>query len=76
MADTIITIPVDAETARAYESASPELQHKIQLLVRLRVRDLLVEPQRPLREIMDEIGREAEAQGMTPEILAELLRDE
>lgn len=72
----VIALPVDAETARAYEAASPEVQQKVQLLLRLRLRDLIVEPQHPLREIMDEIGTEAAARGLTPERLEELLRDD
>lgn len=76
MSDTVIAIPVDAATAQAYHMASPQMRQKVQLLLQLRLRDFLVEPQRPLRDIMDEIGREAEAHGMTPEILEELLRDE
>jgi hypothetical protein len=31
---------------------------------------------RPLEQIMDEIGREAAARGMTPEILDSILKDE
>lgn len=76
MDTTIIAVPVDPATAEAYNAASPELQQKVQLLLRLRLRDLIVEPQRPLQEIMDEIGNEAEARGLTPEVLEELLRDE
>jgi hypothetical protein len=33
-------------------------------------------PSRPLREVMDEIGANAEKRGLTPEILNSLLRDE
>jgi len=76
MADTTISIPVDAATARIYLAASPIEQQKMQMLLRLRLRELADMPRQPLREVMDEIGAKAEAQGLTPEILAGLLRGE
>jgi hypothetical protein len=76
MTDTVITIPVDADTARVYREASAEDQKKIQILLRLRLRELAELPGSSLREIMDSIGAKAEARGLTPEILETLLRDE
>jgi len=75
MLEAAITIPVDAETARAYQSASPDEQKKIQLLLRLRLRELAALPTESLVEIMDDIGAKAEARGLTPEILETLLHD-
>lgn len=75
-ADTTISIPVDATTAQAYNQASTEAQRKIQLLLQLRMRELLNTPPLSLRELMDEIGAEAEAKGLTSEILEKLLSDE
>ena len=72
--DMMITIPVDADTARAYGAASAEDQRKIQLLLRLRLRQLTEMPSRSLPDIMDVIGAKAEARGLTPEILETLLR--
>jgi hypothetical protein len=66
MIDTVIPIPVDAETARVYREASAEDQKKIQLLLRLRLRELAELPSGSLAEIMDEIGTKAEARGLTP----------
>ena len=76
MTDTTITIPLDAATARIYLAASPTDQQKMQVLLRLRLRELADIPRQPLSEIMDEIGTKAEARGLTPEVLADLLRDE
>jgi hypothetical protein len=76
MPETIITIPVDVETARAYRTASPDDQKKIQLLLRLRLRELAELPKNSLVEIMDDIGAKAEERGLTPEILEVLLHDE
>jgi len=76
MTTATISIPVDPEAARAFTEASPEEQRKLALLLSLRLRELVVGPERPLKQIMDEIGAQAEARGLTPEILDELLRDE
>jgi hypothetical protein len=76
MTDTMITIPVDADTARAYQAASLEEQQKIQVLLRLRLRELTSMPNVSLRDLMDEIGTQAEARGLTPEILESLLHDD
>jgi len=69
MVETIIPIPVDAETARVYHEASAKDQKKIRVLLRLRLRELADMPSSSLREIMDEIGAKAELRGLTPEIL-------
>ncbi|MGO9020137.1 MAG: hypothetical protein ACLQVJ_17510 [Syntrophobacteraceae bacterium] len=76
MPKAIITIPVDAETARAYHTATPDEQKKIQLLLRLRMRELAELPKNSLIEIMDDIGAKAEARGLTPAILEALLHGE
>lgn len=74
MADTIISIPVDTATAQTYVAMSPEAQRKVQVLLSLRVQEILSTPAGLLTDLIDEIGAKAEAQGLTPEILEELLR--
>ena len=76
MLTATISIPVEEEVAKAFAAASTEEQHKIALLLRLRLQDLTLGPQRLLKVVMDEIGEHAEAQGLTSEILESLLRDE
>lgn len=76
MATATISLEVDAAAARAFATASPEDRRKLQLLLSLRLRELTARPARPLKEVMDEIGRNAEARGLTPEILESLLHDE
>ncbi len=76
MASATIALEVDEDTARAFSAASAEEQRKLQLLLRLRLRELTACPPRPIKEVMDEIGRYAEAHGLTPAILESLLRDE
>jgi len=70
-----ISIQVDDDAARAYAAASAEEKRKLQLLLNLRLREIMAGPPKSLQEIMDEIGSEAEARGLTPEILKTLLHD-
>jgi hypothetical protein len=76
MATATISLEVDADIARAFSAASADERRKMQLLLSLRLRELTARPARPLKEVIDEIGRHAEARGLTAEILESLLRDE
>jgi hypothetical protein len=76
MATATISLEVDAGTARTFIAASAEDRRKLQLLLSLRLRELTDRPARPLKDVMDEIGRYAEARGLTSDILELLLRDE
>ena len=77
MATAALTIQVSEDVAKAYTQVSPEDQRKIQLLLNLRLRDLTVSPvpRKPLQTVMDEIGKNAAARGLTPAILESLLND-
>ena len=76
METATISLEVDADSARAFDSAPAAERQKMQLLLGLRLRELTSRPVRSLPIIMDEIGREAETRGLTPELLESLLRDE
>jgi hypothetical protein len=67
-----ITIRVDSEAARAYRAASEQDRRKFDLLLSLRLHDVL-HPDRSLKEIMQDIGRKAQERGLTPEILESIL---
>lgn len=71
-----ITLHVDPESAKAFETASEEERNKIEVMLGLRLRELLVPTGITLREAMDQLGREAEERGLTPEILESILRGE
>ena len=74
MADSTITIPLDPQTARAYNSAAPEKKRKIQALLSLWLRELAAGEYPPLQQVLDEAGRKATDRGLTPEILDSLLK--
>jgi len=75
MSTESISISVDADAARSFCEASPEERRKMELLLGLRLRELTSKDARPLKEIMDEIGAQAEAKGLTPEMLESMLRE-
>ena len=74
MATVPITIEVDEEAAKVYVEASPEDRRKIELWLSLRLREYANSGRKSLEEVMDELGAEAEANGLTPEILESILR--
>lgn len=74
MKSNAITIQVDPETAEAYRSASPDERDKIDTLLALKLREA-VRSQVSLQHLMDEIGREAQARGLTPTILDSILNE-
>jgi hypothetical protein len=78
MATATLTIEVSEEAARAFGQVSPEEQRKIQLLLDLRLRDLTISPppRESLRTVMDKIGKNVAARGLTPAGLESLLNDD
>lgn len=74
MAKATITIPLDPQTARAYDSAGPEEKRKIQALLSLWVRELAAGEYASLQQALDEAGNKAKALGLTAEMLDSLLR--
>jgi hypothetical protein len=71
-----VTITVDSDAAQAFAAVSPENRRKIELLLNLRLRELTLDSKKSLQQVMDEIGAEAQRNGLTSEILAELLNGE
>ena len=74
MNNPTITIPLDPETARAYNSAGPEDKRKIQALLSLWLRELAIGERASLQQVLDAVGRKAAAEGLTEEILESLLK--
>jgi hypothetical protein len=72
MNHTTVSIPLDVEASQIYTSVSVEQQEKLQRFVNLLVREIESKPA-TLLALMDDISTKAEAQGLTPEILVELL---
>ncbi|KAM3115217.1 hypothetical protein [Phormidesmis sp. 146-33] len=66
-----ISIQVDADVARTYQSANPEQQKKVQALVGTWLKQAMQITQ--LETTMDRLSDEAEANGLTLEILQSIL---
>jgi hypothetical protein len=75
MNSTSVSIPLDDEASQIYTSVSIEQQQKLQRFVNLLVREIESKPD-ALLALMDDISTKAEAQGLTPEILEDLLDEE
>jgi hypothetical protein len=74
MQKVTITIPLDADTARAYESAAPNEKRKIEALLSLWMRELAAGEYASLQSVLDEVGRKAKARGLTADTLDSLLK--
>lgn len=70
-----ITIRVNAEVARIFEAASEQEKRKFEALLSLKLSDV-TQHKRPLEEVMSEISRNAQARGLTPDILDSILSEE
>jgi hypothetical protein len=69
-----ITIPVDAEIAKLYREAEINKQENATLICNLILKEILKPSS--FDEIVSQIRQEAQTNGLTPEILAELLNDD
>ncbi len=74
MSKSTITIPLDPETARAYDSATPDEKRKMQALLSLWLRELAAGEQTSVQQVLEEVGRKAQDRGLTPEMLDSLLK--
>jgi hypothetical protein len=78
-----ITIMVDSETAKVYREATPQGRRKMELLFGFGARRIESEERKPLEqrrreflETLHEVQEMGAANGLTPEILEEILSEE
>ncbi len=69
-----ITIRVNAEVARIFEAASEEQQRKWEALLSLKLGNA-TRSRRSLEVVMSEISQNAQARGLTPELLDSILNE-
>jgi len=70
-----ITIQVDAEAAKAFNSASADDRRKLEALLSVRLSEV-TRARESLQVIMAEISEKAERRGLTPEILKKMLNED
>ena len=73
MATVTVSIPVEPRVARAFAGAPTKKKRKLQLLLSLRLQELTISPPRPLKTVMDDVGRKAKTRGMSRAVLDALL---
>ena len=71
-----ITLQVESDAARFYNDAPPTDKQKLQALFGSWLRQYAEADVQTLQSTMDEISRNAQNRGLTPEILDALLADE
>ena len=69
-----ITIEVDNEIAKAYREAETDKQQNATLICNLILKEIFKPSS--FQEIVSQIRQEAQINGLTPEILEELLKDD
>ncbi len=71
-----ITLQVESDAARFYNDAPPTDKQKLQALFGSWLKQYAEADLDSLKRTMDEISRNAQNRGLTPEILESLLADE
>jgi len=69
-----ISIEVEPEIARAYQNSSSTERKKIQMTFNVLVKQIM--NTRPLEDIIEEMQAQAKANGLTQEILDEILNED
>ncbi len=69
-----LNIEVESEVANLYKKMNPTQQKKIHLLLGIWLKEAITN-QTSLEDIMEKCSQEAQANGLTPEILESLLQE-
>lgn len=69
-----ITIRVAPDAARVFKTVSADQQRKLEALLSLRLLEV-ADQDESLEQVMREISRNAQARGLTPEILESMLQE-
>ncbi|GAA6616459.1 hypothetical protein [Scytonema sp. NUACC26] len=70
-----ITVRVNVEAARIFETAPEEQKRKIEALLSIKLTQATRE-KRTLEEVMSDISQKAQERGLTPEILDSILNEQ
>ena len=76
MTTITISVDVDDETAHEVAALDDQRRRKLGILLGWRLREFLKPAQWTIFQIMDDMGAQAAANGLTPEILQSILDDD
>ena len=76
MTTTPLTIQVSPDAAQAFLDSPEEDRRKFEMVLGLQLERLVSPDGESLFDIMDEMSRQAEMNGLTPEILQSIIDDE
>ena len=76
MATATLTLELNAEAVKAYNTASEEEREKIRLLLGFWLKEFAASPTTSLQTLMDDISDKAQARGLTPAVLESILDDD
>jgi len=73
-ATNAITIPVDVETARLYQTATSEQKQKVRLLLNIWLKKATATISQH-KQFLDNLSEKVESRGLTPEILTSIFSE-
>ncbi|HJU54380.1 MAG TPA: hypothetical protein VJ715_07415 [Pyrinomonadaceae bacterium] len=76
MSTEAITIELDSDSAQVFKSASTSEREKLQILLGIWLKEYARAEAASLKDTMDEISREAQSRGLTPETLESVLEED
>ncbi len=71
-----LTLQLDSEAVQVFENISDSDKEKLEMLVSCLFKDYQKSSIETLKKTMDDISEKAQARGLTPEILEEILAEE
>lgn len=71
-----LRVPLDDRTAQALQTTAPEKKALLHQMIGYLVQQFVESTPESLFALMDDMSREAESNGLTPEALDAILRDE
>jgi len=76
MSTEAITLEIDSEAAQAFRSVSVAEREKLQVLLGIWLKEYATADTASLKETMDQLSRDAQSRGLTPETLESILEEE
>ena len=76
MSNEAITIELDSDSAQVFKEASTADREKLQILLGIWLKEYARADAASLKDTMNDVSREAQGRGLTPEILESILEED